>query len=98
MPAPVLMRGGAFHHVDELVAELDKGIARPLRSQGEVEDLAVKGKGLIDVADFERNVVDADEARLALIGCSGLGHACPPSWSMRSQTTIYYFTVVAGFG
>ena len=63
--APVLMRLGDLHHVDELVAELDEGVARALRPKLEVEDLAVKIESLVDVADLDRDVIDADEPRLA---------------------------------
>src|SRR6516165_1544888 len=65
--------GSAVHHVDELVAELDKGVARPFGPEREVEDLAVKIESLIDVADLDRDVIDADEPRLA-----GLAHVLPP--------------------
>src|SRR6516225_3658647 len=54
MAAPVLMRVGGLHHVDELVAELDKGVARPLCPELEVEDFAVKIEGLIDITDLDR--------------------------------------------
>src|SRR6516225_1988648 len=61
MAAPVLVRFADLHHVDELVAELDKGVARPFCPELEVEDLAVEIERLIDVADLDRDVVDADE-------------------------------------
>src|SRR6516165_11747732 len=76
MAAPILMRIGALHHIDELVAELDKGVACPFGPELEVEDLAVKIEGLIDVTDLDRDVIDADEPRLA-----GLAHVLPPGRS-----------------
>ncbi len=55
-------------------------VSRLSRCEREVEDFAVKGERLIDIADIERNLVDADEARLALIGL--------PFWSVRIAPTI----------
>ena len=77
MAAAVLVRGRVFHQVDELVAELDKGVARPFGPEREVKDLAVEIESLVDIADFERDVVDADKPRLLGIGLAGLGHPRP---------------------
>ena len=74
MTAPVLVRISGLHHIDELVAELDESIARPLGPKLEVEDLAVKIEGLLDVPDLDRDVIDADKSRLASVGLAGLAH------------------------
>ena len=63
--------------VDELVAELDKGVARPFGPEREVKDLAVEIESLVDIADFERDVVDADKPRLLGICLTDLGHPRP---------------------
>jgi hypothetical protein len=48
-----------------LVGTALRAFAQPTRL---LEDLAVQGKRLLDVADFERDVIDADEAgRLSLM-------------------------------
>jgi Ca2+-binding RTX toxin-like protein len=56
LPAPLRER-------DELVAEVDEG--RPARpaTERQLEDPAVELKCLVDVADFERNVIDPDGSR-----------------------------------
>src|SRR5262249_54166326 len=82
MPAAVFMRRCGFHQVDELVAELDEGIARPLCSQSEIEDLSVELESLLDTTDLEGDVVDAHEARLCRAGLTDLGHMHPSSWSV----------------
>ena len=88
------MLGAALHQVDELIAELDKGVTRPFRAQGEVEDLAVKGKGLVDIADLEGDVVDADETRLAgvgtaVIGLADRGHGLLPPGRCGAQSLYW---------
>lgn len=75
MAPRVVMLGAALHQIDELIAELDKGVARPFSAQSEVEDLAVKGKGLVDIADLEGDVIDADELRPAGVGAAVVGLA-----------------------
>src|SRR5262245_28370609 len=54
----------------ELISEIDESGIAVLAAQGEVEEAAVKRERLVDVADFERDVVDADGAGL------GCGHWC----------------------
>src|SRR5215469_9026990 len=73
----VLVRGRGLHQVDELVAELDEGITRAFAAEREVKNLAVEIERLIDIADFERDMVDADKPGLA--GFAGFGHPRPPS-------------------
>ena len=75
MAAAIRVLHRRFHQVDELVAELDKGIPRPFRPQREVEDFSVELKRLLDVADFEGDMIDADEAGFRGVGLTGLGHA-----------------------
>jgi hypothetical protein len=48
---------------DELVAHVHEGHAAGAAAELEVEDAPVEGERLLDVADLEGDVVDADEAR-----------------------------------
>src|SRR5690349_16283623 len=59
MTAAILMRRRDFHEVDELIAELDEGVAWPLPAQREVEDATVEFESRVDIADFEGDVIDA---------------------------------------
>src|SRR3954464_11404336 len=61
MAEPILVRRRGFHQVDELIAEFDKGVARPFAAEREVEDLAVEVESLIDVADLKGEVIDTDK-------------------------------------
>src|SRR5262249_23172397 len=49
------------HEGNELVAHVDEGLILAPAAQGEIEDLAVEGQGLLDVSHFERDVIDADQ-------------------------------------
>ena len=89
MAAAILMWGRGFHQVDELIAELDKSVARPFAPEREVEDLAVEIESLVDVADFEGDVVDADKPRLLGIGLAGLAHLRPSCWFVPCALPIY---------
>jgi hypothetical protein len=60
--------GAPFSDVDELVADVDEGHPVVPAAQGEVEDRAVEGQRLIDAADLQGHVVDADHVRL-VVGC-----------------------------
>ena len=62
MPVAVLVRRLHFAQRQELVAHVDERLALAASAQREAEDLAVEGERLLDVADFERDVIDADEA------------------------------------
>src|SRR5207237_6133900 len=64
--------------VDELVAHIDKGGALMPVAQVEVEDLAVPFERLVDVADLDRHMVDADEP-----GLSAVAHIHPPNIGCR---------------
>ena len=48
---------------DELVARVDEGHPGRAAAQAQLEDLAVEGERLVEVADLEGDVVDADEPR-----------------------------------
>jgi hypothetical protein len=89
MPATILMWVWRFHEVDELVAELNKGVARPFPPQGKIKNLAIKVEGLLDIANLEGDVVDADEPWLAPVCVAYLCHGCPSCWSVRRALTIY---------
>ena len=56
----------------ELVAEVDERHPRRPAAQLELEESAVEGQRLLDVADLERDVVDADQTP-ALAHLLGLG-------------------------
>ena len=55
---------------DELIAHVDERHARAAAAQRELEQPAVEGERLVDVADLERDVVDADQTRLGGLGRS----------------------------
>ena len=54
-------------HVDELVAHVDERVALALAAQREIEDTPVPRQRLIDVADLDRDMIDADEPRFPLL-------------------------------
>jgi hypothetical protein len=64
--APSLLEG------DELVAHVHERHPRRPPAQGQVEDPAVEGERLVDVADLERHVVDAHQAGALGHGASQL--------------------------
>src|SRR5260370_24359020 len=59
--------------IDELVAQVDEGVALALAAQFEIEDPPVPFERLVDVADLDRDMVDADE-----LGLLAVGHSLPP--------------------
>src|SRR5258708_10955306 len=61
MPVLARLLGARFHQGDELITHVDEGLALAFAAQRELEDLAVEGKRLLDVADLERDVVHADQ-------------------------------------
>ena len=89
MAAAILVRGRGFHEVDELVAELDEGVARSFAAQRKVKNLAVEIESLVDIADLERDVVDADKPRFLGIGLAGLAHLRPSCWFVPNALPIY---------
>ena len=64
--------------VDELVAHVDEGVALALAAQCEIEDAAVPLERFIDVADLDRDVIDADEPRFLSFGHDRLRYLCYP--------------------
>jgi hypothetical protein len=58
---------------DELIAHVDERHARHPPPQLELKQRAVEGERLVDVADFQRDVVEAD--RPSLLGSQGLAPA-----------------------
>jgi hypothetical protein len=67
---PVIGRGGAtLGERDELIAHVDEGHARFAIDAADREDRTVERHGLLQVADLEGDVVDADHA------CEPLRHA-----------------------
>src|SRR5260370_21199340 len=61
--------------IDELVAQVDEGVALALAAQFEIEDSPVPFERLVDVADLDRDMVDADEPWFPAVG-----HSLPPVW------------------
>src|SRR6185312_9612206 len=59
---------GDQRHVDELIAHVDEGVALTLAAQREVEDPAIPGQRLVDIADLDCDMVDADQPRLLCFG------------------------------
>jgi len=78
---PCAAGAGDQRHVDELVAHVDKGVALALATQREIEDAGIPGKCLVDVADLDRDMVDADQPRLF-----SFRHGRTPSCSRHSLT------------
>ena len=48
---------------DELIAEIDEGHVVALAAQFELEQPAPEGQRLLDVADLQRDMVEAHDAR-----------------------------------
>ena len=65
VPVLVLRLGPARGQGDELIAHVDERHARAAPAQRELEQPPVERERLVDVADLERDVVDADQTRLA---------------------------------
>ena len=63
MAALDVLSCGPVHqrHVDELVAHVDEGVALALAAQGEIENPPIPVERLIDVADLDRDMIDADQ-------------------------------------
>ena len=66
-----------------------KALPGRLPAEREIEDLAVEIESLVDIADFEGDVIDADEPRLLGIGLAGLGHPRPSCWFVPYALPIY---------
>ena len=62
MPVVVGTLPATFGECEELVAHADEGHPRDARLDREVEDAAVELERLVQIADFEGDVVDPDEA------------------------------------
>src|SRR5947207_1387008 len=64
---PGLLVVGHARQIDELVAHVDESGAFAAAAQIELEDLAVPVQRLVDVADLDRDMVDADQAGLLAV-------------------------------
>src|SRR5712692_1974632 len=62
---------------EELIAQVDEGRAFALAAKLELEQAAVERQRLIDVADLERDMVEADGARFPWLGHRGLRITSP---------------------
>ena len=62
MPRAILVLRLGLHECQELVAEVDEGRSFAAAAQREAEDFSEESQRLLDVADFKRDVIDADEA------------------------------------
>src|SRR5205085_6103668 len=71
---PALLVIGHPRQVNELVAHVDEGAALVLAAQVEVENLAVPGQRLVDIADLDRDMVDADQPGLLAVAHLILPH------------------------
>src|SRR5205807_1663383 len=58
---------GHPRQVDELVAHIDERVTLPLAAQREIEDLPIPGERLVDIADLDRDMIDADQLRLPAV-------------------------------
>jgi hypothetical protein len=65
----------------ELIAEIDEGHARLTAAQFEGEELRVEVERFVDIADLDRDMVEADKARLV-----GAGLGSPPLIETRYRT------------
>src|SRR5262249_53712412 len=65
MTAAVGRLGAALLQREELVAQIDERRGLALSAQLELEQTAVEGQRLLDVADLERDMVETDGARFA---------------------------------
>jgi hypothetical protein len=77
--------GGLFAsrlQCDELVAKIDEGHRLTLATQLKVEDAAIECQRFLDIADFQRDMVEADGARLCDADHSNL--------PLNSLRLIYY--------
>src|SRR4029077_1059996 len=62
MALAIRVRRFGLHQRQKLVAHVDEGLGLAAPAQREAEDFSVEGERLLDVADFERDVIDADQA------------------------------------
>jgi hypothetical protein len=69
VPAVIGRLPAALLKGEELVAEIDEGSVFALAAQLDVEQPTVEFQRLVDVADLDRNVIEADSARFL-----GFGH------------------------
>ena len=63
---------------EELIAQIDEGRGLALAAQLEIEQAAVEGERLLDIADLESDMVETDGARFPCFrhgGLRQLGHA-----------------------
>jgi hypothetical protein len=72
VPAIIGRLPAALLKGEELVAEIDESSIFALAVQLEVEQPAIKCQRLVDVADFDRNVIEADRAGLLCFGHGSL--------------------------
>ena len=70
VPRAVRLLRAALHQRNELVAHVDERHPSPAASQLELEESSVELERLVDVADLERDVVDADESGQSAPGSS----------------------------
>ncbi len=66
MAAGVAGVRSSLEQSDELIAETDEGVGLTTAEQIEVKQLAVEFERLVDIADFERYMIDTD-GTLAMI-------------------------------
>lgn len=64
MPAVIRRLGTSRLQRDELIAKIDEGHCLALAAQLKVEDTAIERQRFLDIADFQRYVIEADGAWL----------------------------------
>src|SRR5207248_10188258 len=92
---PRLLVVGDARQIDELVAHVDESGALAAAAQIELEDLAVPVQRLVDVADLDRDMVDADQPGLLAVAhlilprgsCRHLSPTGPPRASAPEKFT-----------
>jgi hypothetical protein len=79
--APVIATlSAALLEGEELIAEIDESRPAALPAQFEVEQAAVEGQRLLDVANLERDVIQSDRTCFLLLGHSTLQHPLRLMW------------------
>ena len=88
VPRLVRRLGSPCRERDELIAHVDEGHrgASPA-AQLELEEASIPGKRLLDVADFERNVIDPDE-RFAHPASRAMRHGTEPTLKEAIQSYV----------
>jgi hypothetical protein len=77
MPPVVGGLGATLLEGQELIAEVDEGRSFASAAKLELEQAALKRQRLIDITDFESDMVETDGARFLCLGHEGSPFTCP---------------------